>query len=303
VIGKVQKLEKAVRLPLKIIVCSGDFHHLFMRHWLKSFPDIKVYQSGLKFPNTRNGKEILDEAKEWNSKQDLKKGYPFKDRIILISDANVPFLHPDLAKYQETVQFFGFDQFFIYKDEEWNPVRDGDSLPMNNGNVGIATNWRLGKDGAKVPPFNFMFKMVAQKMSERFLAVWFYHAPSKTLVTEHNWDFYITKQHKQEGVNGFLMKKMLPVDSFSSTAKGPVPKGPTELAGCEQHCKQMARILELDVRAATDYHSWPGQLSRRWQDKNTFYEDFFATLRKTGEHDPTGRSMLKAMTKKQCFCC
>ena len=37
-------------LKVKMIVSSGDFHHMSMKGWLDAFPDVTFVQSGLKFP-------------------------------------------------------------------------------------------------------------------------------------------------------------------------------------------------------------------------------------------------------------
>jgi len=57
----------------------------------------------------------------------------------------------------------------------------------------------------------------------------------------------------------------------------------------------MATILDLDVRAAVDYHSHPGVMSRTWKSKAEFLEDFYKVLKNTGEHDPTGKGLAKKM--------
>jgi hypothetical protein len=65
------------------------------------------------------------------------------------------------------------------------------------------------------------------------------------------------------------------VINFGSMAKGPMPKGPTALSECKIHCGQMAKILDLDVRAAVDYHSHPGVMSKTWKSKAEFHDDFY----------------------------
>ena len=56
--SNVKQLEKDLGIPLKLIVTSGDFHHMSMKGWLDEFPDIKFVHSSLKFPTTRNGKSM-----------------------------------------------------------------------------------------------------------------------------------------------------------------------------------------------------------------------------------------------------
>jgi hypothetical protein len=102
------------------------------------------------------------------------------------------------------------------------------------------------------------------KTDQKFLCVWTYHVPSKQLIYEHNFDMFVTKEE-------MMMKSC----NFGSMAKGPMPKGPTALSECKIHCGQMAKILDLDVRAAVDYHSHPGVMSKTWKSKAEFHDDFY----------------------------
>jgi hypothetical protein len=55
----------------------------------------------------------------------------------------------------------------------------------------------------------------------------------------------------------------------------------------------MAHILDLDVRAINDYHSYPGVQIRKYESKDEYAKDFGAVLAKTGENDPTGAKMFE----------
>ena len=98
-VDNVKQLEKDVSLSVKTIVTSGDFHHMSMKGWLDAFPDATFVHSDLKFPTTRNGKDIISNE-------------AYKKRIVLEKGFEIP----SLEKYSETVKFFGFNQFFVYAD-------------------------------------------------------------------------------------------------------------------------------------------------------------------------------------------
>ena len=68
---------------------------------------------------------------------------------------------------------------------------------------------------------------------------------------------------------------------------------------CKIHCGQMAKILDLDVRAVVDYHSHPGVMSRTWKSKAEFHDDFYKVLTKTGEQD--GWWMHHFVVEYSCF--
>jgi hypothetical protein len=90
------------------------------------------------------------------------------------------------------------------------------------------------------------------------------------------------------GAGRIPMKMVMKSCNFGSVAKGPMPKGPTKKITAAR-----VKILDLDIRAAVDYHSHPGVMSRTWKSKAEFHDDFYKVLKKTGEHDPTGKGMAK----------
>jgi hypothetical protein len=255
-IPKVQKIEEDTGLKLTLIVGQGDFHHMALSKWLDAYPQVKVLQSGIKFPKTRNGMEILQNP-------------DYKARIELVSGPDFP----SLKQYEDVVQFYGFNQFYVYSDKPW---MSKDS--QNKTKVGLV---------------GFLKNFSQAKPDQQFLSVWTYHVPSKQLIYEHNFDLFLVK----EVVSGFpfIMKMMMKSSNFGSMAKGPMPKGPKDLSECKTHCGQMAKILDLDVRAAVDYHSNPGVQARTWKSKAEFHDDFYGVLKKTGEHDPEGKEMAKKM--------
>lgn len=229
-------------------------------HRLDAFPDATIYHSGLKFPTTRNGKEILAEEK-YKARIELCKGFAI----------------PPLEKYSDTLKFFGFNQFLIYPD-----------MPF------MTASEDKGKDNRKQNILSYMSKV--PPCDQNFLAMWVYHIPSKQLIIEHNFDVYMTKEqiNKASPVLRMMMKKQ----NFASCAKAPMPTGPKEKEACKTHCEQMAQILQLDVAAIIDYHSYPGVQIRKYESKEEFVSDFTAVLDKTGESDPTGEKMFKLQNKK-----
>lgn len=62
----------------------------------------------------------------------------------------------------------------------------------------------------------------------------------------------------------------------------------------------MDEILQLDVRAISDYHTYPGEQAqiRTYASKEDYVKDFTMILSKTGEHDKTGETMFKLANKK-----
>ncbi|KAL7425916.1 hypothetical protein ACHAXM_000236, partial [Skeletonema potamos] len=249
-IEHVKQLEKDLSLSVKTIVTSGDFHHMSMKGWLDAFPDTTFVHSALKFPTTRNGKEILDNES-------------YKKRIILEKDFDLP----SLKKYSDTVKFYGFNQFMVYAD-----------APFMTESESKATN-------KKQNILSYMSKI--GPCDQPFLAIWSYHVPTKQLVIEHNFMIYMTKEQVAKATS-FVLRMMMKTEDFSSCANQMMPVGPKSMVGCKAHCKQMAQILKLDVRAIIDYHSYPGVQIRTYESKDAYVKDFGGVLAKTGENDPTG---------------
>jgi hypothetical protein len=59
----------------------------------------------------------------------------------------------------------------------------------------------------------------------------------------------------------------------------------------------MAQILELDVLAINDYHSYPGVQIRNYTSRDAYLKDFGGVLAKTGENDATGEKMFQLQNK------
>lgn len=253
-VENVKKLETDVGLTVRVIATSGDFHHLSMKGWLDAFPDVTFIHSDLKFPTTRNGKEIL--ANE-----------SYKKRIILEKG----FAMPSLEKYADTVKFYGFNQFFVYADAPFM----------------AASETKADKKGQNILAYMSKIGPCDQEM----LAIWAYHVPTKQLLIEHNFMPYLSKEQlaKASRVLRMMMKK----HQFASCAKEQMPVGPKTKEGCKTHCEQMAQILELDVAAINDYHTYPGVQIRTYESKEEYEKDFGAVLAKTGENDPTGEHMFE----------
>ena len=238
--------------------------HAHTLHRLDAFPNAKIYHSGLKFPTTRNGKEILAEEK-------------YKERIELCEG----FEFPSLEKYSDTVRFFGFNQFLVYPD-----------MPF------MTANEDTGKNNRKQNILSYMSKV--PPCDQKFLAVWVYHVPSKQLIIEHNFDVFMSK--KQIAKASLPLRMMMKKENFESCANAPMPTGPKDKEGCKTHCEQMAQILQLDVAAINDYHSYPGVQIRKYESKEEFASDLTAVLDKTGESDSTGEKMFELQNKKSSSC-
>jgi hypothetical protein len=261
-IPKAKKVEEVTGLKLTLIVGSGDFHHLAIKDWLDAFPQVKIVQSGLKFPTTRNGVDILKNP-DYQKRIELAKGPHF----------------PSLEQYRDVVQFFGFNQFKTSVDPPWS------SKDIHNI--------------SKEPKFSFLRKFSAMKPTEKFLAVWTYHVPSKQLIYEHNFNFFITKEHMKDF--SFPFNIVIPKEKICSCAKEKLPSGPKSQEDCEAHCRLMAEILELDVLAMMEYHSLPSAMAGRYKSKEEFRKELTKILKKTGEHEADGMAMYKAMNRR-CWC-
>jgi hypothetical protein len=261
-IPKAKKVEEVTGLKLTLIVGSGDFHHMAMKDWLDAFPQVIIVQSGLKFPKTRNGADILINP-------------DYEKRIKLVMGPHFP----SLEQYRDVVQFYGFNQFRTSADAPWS------SKDIHNV--------------SREPKFALLKKIASTKATEKFLAVWAYHVPSKQLIYEHNFNFYLTKEHLKQF--SFPFSFVLPKEKICSCAKEQLPSGPKSQEDCEAHCRLMAEILGLDVRAMMEYHSLPGVMAGRFASKEEFGTEFKKILKKTGEHEADGTAMYKAMNRR-CFC-
>ncbi|KAL3918932.1 MAG: hypothetical protein SGILL_004008 [Bacillariaceae sp.] len=261
-IEKTKQIEKDTGLRLTVIVTSGDFHHMSLTSWLEAYPNAKFIHSALKFPTTRNGKEILaNEA--WKKQIELVEGPEIES----------------LKEYEDTVKFVGFNQFYVYDDQE--------GLAVNSNNP------------ATVGGFSLIKKFASLKPTTKFLAIWVYHVPSKQLLYEHNFAIFFSKEQLKRTPN-FFFRMMLKPEEFSSCAKEPLPRGPAEPEECKIHCETMQKIIQLDVAAALDYHSDFGCMCRKWEGKDEWTEEFKSILAKTGEDVADGSAMVEAMQPSRC---
>lgn len=233
VVDNVKQLEKDVGLSVKVIVTSGDFHHMSMKGWLDAFPDVTFVHSDLKFPTTRNGKEIL-------SNEDYKK------RIVLEKG----FEMPSLEKYSDTVRFFGFNQFLLYPDApfmtasesatESNQKHKSQNIMSYMNNI-MSLSCDQPFLASKLlylyfyPENVFMSEVSNPLCFCHIYLVWFYHVPTKQLVIEHNFNPYMHK--KQTAKASPVLRMMMKTNDFSSCAKEKMPVGPKSKEGCKIHCK------------------------------------------------------------------
>lgn len=186
-VADVQQLEKDTDLKLKVIVTSGDFHHMAMTGWLDAYPEATFVHSGLKFPGTRNGKKILSND-SYKSRIILEKGFEF----------------PSLEQYSETVKFFGFNQFFVYPDTDGMPVSEKEQTSRSEN---------IMKYMSKIPA-----------CTEPFLAIWLYHVPTKQLLIEHDFNACMSKEQLAKA--HFMIRMMMKPGMFYSAAFEKLPNGP-----------------------------------------------------------------------------
>ena len=217
---------------------------------------------GLKFPKTRNGKTILANQ-EYASRIELATGFDF----------------PSLEQYSHTVRFFGFNQFLS--------APDADFTSENIHNT------------SKLPKFQFLKKFGGLKASEKILCVWTYHVPTMQLIYEHNFQFYLTKEHHKQF--GFPFSLILPVEKICSCAREKLPTGPRDYDEIREHCRQMSRIVKLEVRAMMEYHSLPGAMASKYVSQKDYQKAMMKILSATGEGDASGDAMYHVMNPR-CFC-
>lgn len=255
-IAKVQAIERDTGLKLKKIITSGDFHHMSMKAWLDAYPETQFVHSSLKFPTTRNGVDLLANAE-------------YKARIELVEGPKFPALEEE---YGDILEFYGFNQFLVYDDQKNSYMAKDKSKPLKEG------------------VFSMMSKMSKLETTERFLAIWFYHKPSKELVIEHNFDVCFSKAQIAQS-KSFMMRMMFKSNQFKSCAMAPMPSGPKDYEACKKHCEQMQPILGLDVLSILDYHTDLTEHIRVYKNKEEFVREFRGILKKTGEDDATGETL------------
>ena len=257
-IPKVKQLEKDTGLELKLNITSGDLHHMAMKWWLDAFPNTDFIHSALKFPNTRNGREIMANPS-------------YAQRITLVEGPDFPMLEKE---YGDMIQFFGFNQYRTASDNEF-----------------------LAKDSespSKQSFFNFLKGIGGAKADSKILCIWFYHVPSKTLVYEHNFSIFMTKEQLKTS-SSRIIRLVTKANDFGP-APPPLPAAPSDPEECSIHCGTMSKILNLDVANALDYHSAHGCFCREWHSPKSFHQEMTKVLEKVGEHDPTGKAMVEHNT-------
>jgi hypothetical protein len=91
-VKKVRMVELLTGLTLDLIVGSGDYHHLSLKHWLEEFPLVKVILSGPHFEKTKIGADIL---LRYGSRVEVVKGEtkpslslrPYRNVRMVLSEA------------------------------------------------------------------------------------------------------------------------------------------------------------------------------------------------------------------------
>ena len=226
-VDNVKQLEKDVSLSVKSIVTSGDFHHMSMKGWLDAFPDATFVHSDLKFPTTRNGKEILSNE-------------AYKKRIVLEKGFEIP----SLEKYSDTVKFFGFNQFFVYADAPFM-TQSEDKQEKRGQNIMAYMKGVMSQSidqpmlASKLCDIIQLRDFIPVKLLTIYplshLLVWAYHVPTKQLLIEHNFNVYLDK--KQLAKAALPLRMMMKTNDFASCAAEKMPAGPKTKEGCKAHCK------------------------------------------------------------------
>jgi len=152
-IQNLKAVETAAGLPIKYVMTSGCWHHLYLEDWIAAFAEpVKFLMTSAKFPVTRNGTKLLaDEA--------------MKARIE-VYDTEVPFL----TKYADQIQFVVMDQQTTFPDAGAFAATK-ELVPAE----------KIGE---------VMAEFGKQKKSARFASVNLYHLATKSCVIDHNFDMF-----------------------------------------------------------------------------------------------------------------
>jgi hypothetical protein len=198
----------------------------------------------------------------------------YKSRIELVEGPEFPSL---LEEYGDILEFYGFNQFLIYDDQKTTFTAKDKNNPLKGSLLSV------------------MKEMSKIQCTERFLAIWFYHKPSKELIIEHNFDMCCSKA--QIGHAAMMMRLMLKPNQFKSHAFSDMPCAPADEESCRKHCEQMKPILDLDVLGVLDYHTDLTMHIRTYESSDEFVKEFTEILKKTGEHDVTGKALYSKKNK------
>lgn len=249
---KVRAVEVASGLKVKYIMTSGCWHHLYLDQWLASFPDAQFLFPKAKFPETRNGKQVLaDQAKA--------------ARVLLYDTEDDMPVFGSGGKYLDQLRFVVSDQQTTYPDE--GPLAaTADLVPTE----------AMGE---------VMSHLAVAKKSARFAATALYHVATKTLSIDHNFDMF------QPGELWDKQPEMLQqwhprAKLMSGVMTGQVIIDPAK------NFEQVGRLLALDVRCIVDLHTEPTYyVEKSFGSQEAYVSKITSVFEESGELDATGASL------------
>ena len=237
-IEAVKKLETTTGLQAVALLNNGGAHHTYIRLWYDAFPNMKIWITPTKIPNTANAKQLIKE-------------YP--NRWELADNTTTPNHVHQLFKYfgsgdQMQVDCIVFNQLYIYKD-------------CKSGEAGI---WQHPDQEPKLVgnlyPFTHFAKVIAD-VSQNTDDTIFFHKKSKMIFTGHLFEFsYVPVGHvtdkELQWEGGFVWSKLMPLlaqkpGRYTTTLGTP---GSQRIRDSKIHSDQWQEVMKWDFRYATSHH-------------------------------------------------
>jgi hypothetical protein len=256
---KVRAIEKHTGLAVKYIMTSGCWHHLYLDHWLASFPGVQFLFPKAKFPETRNGQAVLsDEAKA--------------ARVLLYDTEDDMPVFGSAGKYTDQLRFVVGDQQTTYPDEG-----------VLAGTADLVPPEKMGE---------VMAHIGQAKHTARFAATTLYHVATKTASIDHNFDMF------QPGETWDKQPEMLQNFHPRAKLQSGVMTGQT-IIDPAKNAEQINRLLALDVRCLVDLHTEPTYYVQRALETQAAYVAMLtAVFEESGELDPTGAKLPQNQPKE-----
>ncbi|CAM9793859.1 unnamed protein product, partial [Heterosigma akashiwo] len=264
----VRQLEEQTKTPVGWIVSNGSGHHIFLDHWFEAFPHARILVEGIRIPFTQNGMNL---RKKWGERLETMSG----PRPSLI-----------LEHFGNQLDLVMFDQLTHSKElpkYTWMGPND----PIRK--LGLLQWFRF---------FNEAFKDHSVPNAECTL----FHKSSKLVIGGHNFQFmyiptnYSPKPEHKLPFNApfplnLMMKKMLMArGKFNSLYENE----PAPFQSIAKHVQEWEMVLGWDFKDWTSSHNpptviGPGQAEQLHP--AVLKKRIRQSLRRTGEDDPSGRSL------------
>ena len=237
-IHAVKQLEKETGLKAVALLNNGGAHHTYIKLWYDAFPDMKIWVTPTKIPNTANGEFLMQK---------------YSDRWELADNTTTPHHVHQVLKYfgkgnDMQVDCILFNQLYIYKD-------------CKSGAAGI---WQHPDQEPKLVgnlyPFTHFAKVIAD-VSQNTDDTIFFHRKSNVIFTGHLFEFsYVPVRHvtnkELQWEGGFVWSKLMPLLSqnpgrYTTTLGTP---GSQRIRNPKIHAEQWQEVMKWDFKYATSHH-------------------------------------------------